>query len=245
MTETEWLTSEDPRTMLEALHGSQGLQMYYNSGRPYPCVSDRKLRLFARACNAPDPHWDDLVGPAASSSFSPLDAARYSVSITAGPDHAIGPSSAENVERAALLREIVGNPWRPVPKLPTTLGMDVARDIAQAIYDDYAFDRLPILADALEDARCDDAAILDHCRGVETCPACEVVVKGEGGKSKLRVSGVMIQMGDAAPSKQVFLPTCDRCHGTGRVPLRAPHVRGCWAIDLILGKKWSDPWASS
>ena len=52
----------------------------------------------------------------------------------------------------------------------------------RSIYDDRAFDRLPILADALEDAGCADAAILSHCRG-----------PGE-------------------------------------------HVRGCWVVDLLLGK---------
>ena len=36
--------------------------------------------------------------------------------------------------------------------------------LAQAIYDDRAFDRLPILADALEEAGCDNADILNHCR---------------------------------------------------------------------------------
>ena len=54
--------------------------------------------------------------------------------------------------------------------------------IAQAIYDNRAFDRLPILADALEDAGCDNADILAHCRGP------------------------------------------------------GPHVRGCWVVDLLLGK---------
>jgi hypothetical protein len=36
--------------------------------------------------------------------------------------------------------------------------------LALAAYDERAFERLPILADALADARCDDEAILGHCR---------------------------------------------------------------------------------
>jgi hypothetical protein len=38
------------------------------------------------------------------------------------------------------------------------------RKMAQAIYDARAFDRLPLLADALEEAGCADADILSHCR---------------------------------------------------------------------------------
>jgi hypothetical protein len=37
--------------------------------------------------------------------------------------------------------------------------------LAQAIYEDRAFDRLPILADALEEAGCDNTDLLAHCRG--------------------------------------------------------------------------------
>jgi hypothetical protein len=37
--------------------------------------------------------------------------------------------------------------------------------LAQAIYEEEAFERLPILADALEDAGCDDYLLLSHMRG--------------------------------------------------------------------------------
>ena len=37
--------------------------------------------------------------------------------------------------------------------------------LARALYEERAFDRLPILADALEDAGCHHADLLAHCRG--------------------------------------------------------------------------------
>jgi hypothetical protein len=37
--------------------------------------------------------------------------------------------------------------------------------MAQTIYDDCAFELMPVLADALEEASCTEAAILYHCRG--------------------------------------------------------------------------------
>jgi hypothetical protein len=81
-----------------------------------------------------------------------------------------------------LLQDIFGNPFRPVTADPEWLTA-TAVALAQTIYAERAFDRLPILADALEDAGCDNADILAHCRG------------------------------------------------------DGPHVRGCWVVDLILGKE--------
>ena len=50
------------------------------------------------------------------------------------------------------------------------------RRIAQAINDDRACDRMPILADAREDAGCDNADILNHCRnGGEHVRGCWVI----------------------------------------------------------------------
>jgi hypothetical protein len=57
------------------------------------------------------------------------------------------------------------------------------RALADGTYEQKAFDRMPILADALQDAGCSDEQVLDHCRGP------------------------------------------------------GPHVRGCWVVDLVLGKR--------
>jgi hypothetical protein len=79
---------------------------------------------------------------------------------------------------ADLLRDIIGNPFQPVP---VSLGWLEWRDglvtrIARSVYDERRFDDLPILADALEEAGCKVASILDHCRrrGVHA-PGCWVL----------------------------------------------------------------------
>ena len=63
----------------------------------------------------------------------------------------------------ALLRCIFGNPFRPVVFDPSWL-TETAVTLATGIYADRAFDRLPILADALEEAGCDHPDVLTHCR---------------------------------------------------------------------------------
>jgi hypothetical protein len=101
-----------------------------------------------------------------------------------GQGDCLAAEIGEGKEQCRLLREIFGNPFRPVvvdPRWLTSTVLGVARGIDDP-HEDRAFDRLPILADALEDAGCDDADILTHCRG------------------------------------------------------DGPHVRGCWVVDLILGK---------
>ena len=65
--------------------------------------------------------------------------------------------------QAALLRCIFGNPFRPVafdPRWRT----ETAVALATGIYADRAFDRMPIVADALEEAGCDQPDVLTHCR---------------------------------------------------------------------------------
>lgn len=67
---------------------------------------------------------------------------------------------------ARALHELVGNPFREYPFDPRWRTATVT-DLARTIRDDRAFDRMPILADALLDADCDAEPVLRHCRGTE------------------------------------------------------------------------------
>lgn len=72
----------------------------------------------------------------------------------------LGP---EREAQARLMRCIFGNPFRPAsiafratnPALPSS---------ARRIYEERDFDRLPFLADSLEEVGCDDQDLIAHCR---------------------------------------------------------------------------------
>jgi hypothetical protein len=65
--------------------------------------------------------------------------------------------------RPRLRRDIVGNPFRPVAFSPER-HTSTAVALAAQMYASRDFSAVPILADALQDAGCDCAAPLDHCR---------------------------------------------------------------------------------
>jgi hypothetical protein len=76
---------------------------------------------------------------------------------------------------ANITRCVFGNPFRPVIANPAWLTPTVV-SLAEGIYADRAFDRLPILADALQDAGCSHEDILTHCRSDGPhCRGCWVV----------------------------------------------------------------------
>jgi hypothetical protein len=214
MTEVEWESGIDPAPMLGFVCGK---------------ASDRKLRLFAAACFGrlvallPDPRQrrgiemleqlaegtvtraecrgvtaevrraippdDRIVGS------SPADHLHYialmlyrefcSSSIAVHAVHAadgLADSAAERRQQARLMRCIFGNPFRPMAVDPRWLSPTTV-SLARSIYEERTFDRLPILAGALEDAGCHQSDLLAHCRD------------------------------------------------------EAPHARGCWVIDLALGRE--------
>ena len=62
-----------------------------------------------------------------------------------------------------VVLEVFGNPFRPVAVDPAWRTSTVVA-LASGIYAERAFERLPILADALQDAGCDAEAVLAHFR---------------------------------------------------------------------------------
>jgi hypothetical protein len=216
VTEAEWLAAINPQPMLEFIRGR---------------ASERKLRLFACACcrrifdrfphrlkqsrrvvevaeQYADGLTDEVMLVLARDAKCPCtsaarrggaQAARAAIveAVMAAPKETTGgrvPSSEaarksqerERAVQAALLRDFFGNPFRRTYKVSSSVLAWQERTVAKLasdIYQGRLFDRLPLLADALEDAGCTDAGLLGHLRGP------------------------------------------------------GPHVRGCWALDLVLAKE--------
>jgi hypothetical protein len=70
----------------------------------------------------------------------------------------------EEFQKVHLIHDIFGNPFRPVTFDSVRFTAKVV-NLAKKIYDTRTFHRLPVLADALEEAGCTNAEILNHCRG--------------------------------------------------------------------------------
>ena len=79
--------------------------------------------------------------------------------------HAQGDATgwSEIAAQSHLLRHLTGDLFRSVTLDPAWRTATLTQ-LAEAIYQERAFDRLPVIADALEDAGCTDATILNHCR---------------------------------------------------------------------------------
>lgn len=271
MNEAEWLASSDPARMLEYLTDRPRDGTVRGGVTAPPLISKRKQRLFVAAgLRIVLPETSAKVEAMADDPSIPPDPAWWPTDKDADDAcrcvvTASGRWSATQGVLADLLREIVGNPFRPVTlpsgegKCPQCRGCgrtirrgagasvvrqeppcDACRgtgrtpcpwltptvlSLAQAAYDHrdpatghLAADRLAILADALEEAGCVDDGILFHLRGEFGCDECR---------------GVGFIYG---PPYSLNRLTCPKCVGQGTLP-HPPHVRGCWAIDLILGKE--------
>ncbi len=79
-----------------------------------------------------------------------------------------GEIKSEEAAQAVLLRDVFGNPFRPLPTVDPAWSVanngSVERT-AQVIYDQRDFAQMPMFADALEQAGCTTRELLEHCRG--------------------------------------------------------------------------------
>jgi len=85
--------------------------------------------------------------------------------------------------RADLVRCVFGNPFQPPPRYDARLQTDDIHRLATTIYRDRQFAWLPVLADMLEEAGCDDAPLLHHCREEHAphargCWALDAILRG-------------------------------------------------------------------
>lgn len=249
MTEQEWLACNSPLEMLDWLNGVTG-SIYGGSVERDRLPSARKLRLIAASfyrlmgfVRGAD-EWEEPATEAErwadkELSRNPIDSDPL--------HHAKSACRWVNIyykdpSRATdAIRDIVGNPFRSVqlpwsrseranPGCPTFIYYACdwfSRDvqcIAQTMYDSRDFTDMPILADALEDADCNEPAILEHCRSVceYSCEKC----KGHG--------TLTIYKGPGATN--LTFVDCKKCSGMGKLVTPRQHYRGCWVVDLILGK---------
>jgi hypothetical protein len=195
MTETEWLATTDPNPMLEFLKGktSDRKLSLFACGccrLNWSLLNDERTRravdLAERYCDglASDDEFEQ-VRDQAHLAFLPApedrdeESALWAAAFTA--DKAISLLAAQvayfrgrgvvattigasNKMLERLVRDIFSNPFRPITFNRTWLTSTVL-SLANGIYEEKAFDRMPILADALQDAGCDSADLLEHCRG--------------------------------------------------------------------------------
>ncbi len=231
MTEEEWLTAADPEAMLERLQGTvrdrkwwlfgccccDGIRSLLSDKRSQKAIAVAERFVDGLAdkdeLNAARQEAREAVRYVSGDYLSRYESwvakraaevAAYivgkSVQKVAARISQVAPEASSGVRRGAhadpryplfqancerqchSLRCIFGNPFRPVSVEPSWLTSTVTA-LAEGIYAERAFDRMPILADALEEAGCDHADILNHCR----------------------------ELGE--------------------------HVRGCWVVDLLTGRK--------
>jgi hypothetical protein len=127
--------------------------------------------------------WSCMANETTRAANACCELAGWNTSGAWGSSVFVAAQTAEKREQSALLRDIFGNPFRPVAFSPAWR-TDTAIALARQMYEAREFGAMPILADALQDAGCDNDDVLSHCRDAN-----------------------------------------------------ATHVRGCWVVDLVLGKE--------
>ena len=150
-----------PRSNLHLVHGPDAVRDAHGLG------VRRHGSAQAAKEGAKDKRWEEWAD------FAPDDAepddAWYEQTQDAGYDAWDEELAATRAALCSLLRDVFGPlPFRPLTLTPSWLCWNdgTVPRLAEAVYGNRAFDHLPILADALEEAGCANTDVLAHLRGV-------------------------------------------------------------------------------
>ncbi len=193
MTEEEWLIRTHPNPLLDYLRGEASDRKFRLAAcafcrsfwRHMGKASRKAVLLGEQMADEPvdESHREAVVRAAIEAvcrldetGNDSLDAAdlAYRLPCSDGwyaAEWTIGNWSGDPVSGVTIVRDVFGNPFRPVFIHPTWFTPTVT-SLATAAYQERSLPsgeldttRLAVLADALEEASCDDADILNHLRG--------------------------------------------------------------------------------
>jgi hypothetical protein len=166
MTEGEWLTATDPVALwAEAKRRKVGLRKLRLCVVAYCEVVRAHTTGGAHVSVAALLHVADGAGSSADhEALKPCGPLKewpgWAVGIARHHSTAPDPLVAAMVARA---HDVFGNPFRRA-KFPPAWRTDTAVALAKQMYATQEFSAMPILADALQDAGCDNDDVLTHCR---------------------------------------------------------------------------------
>jgi hypothetical protein len=215
MTESEWLACTDPNAMLDFLQGK---------------ATDRKFRLFAAACCRGIWGLLDLIGTGA---------------VEVAERHADGAVSAEELSRA------VNHSWWGADRLNYEEDhiwvAGWAAHAAVAGEDPFEAAALAAGAARREDEPASQCILLRDCFGplpfrpVSVSPAwqtAEVAALAQAAYEERELPAGTLDLARLAVLADALEETgCDQADLLAHLRGTGPHVRGCWAVDLILGKE--------
>jgi hypothetical protein len=207
MTEAEWLSCDDPDTLLafvlrssterklllyaccsfrryfagqdeQALRSVEAAEAYADGALSFGELTDLKKEaleddwwersLFSEALGSGGGFWGQEYGRKHAAWQTSSALVRRALRRKPGGQSRQDRAAREEARQVllALVRCVLGNPFRPVPFAPSWRTPDVL-GLAGAVYDEQGFtpERLAVLADALEEAGCTQGQLLEHLRG--------------------------------------------------------------------------------
>jgi len=189
MTESEWLTCTDPDPMLAYLRtraSSRKLRLFACAcaRRGWDLLTDERSRRAVEVAeryadgeadkielaNVSATAWEAWRNAAEAAACDVVNPNSWTAAMDAAK-HASWATKNYRADELTILASLLRDLFNPFLFRPMNLNAPVLKwndntvvRLARSMYDDTRFEEVPILGDALEEAGCQDADILGHCR---------------------------------------------------------------------------------